>query len=272
VLCFSSTLLFVLRKTKILPADLFCRNGSFYFIVLDRCDIINILSNHYKIYEAEDGEEGLEKSFKHYPDLIITDVMMPKMDGLQLCNKLKSDFRTSHIPVIMLTAKATMDDKITGLEIGADDYIMKPFEAGELKARIKNLIEQRNRLHEHFIKSGLVEFEYKNITSVDQTFLKSVYSVINNKLSDPLFGVESMANELAVSKSLLYKKLSSLVGISPNDLIKKLRLIKAAALIESNFGNLSEIALEVGFSNPAYFSEAFKKQYGVTPSHYHNSK
>ena len=131
-----------------------------------------ILGNEYRIFEAKDGEEGLDKSFECIPDLIISDIMMPKLDGFQMCSKLKTDSRTSHIPVIMLTAKATMEDKISGLEIGADEYIMKPFEAEELKARIKNLLEQRKRLHEHFRKYGLVEIEEKNITSVDQKFLQ----------------------------------------------------------------------------------------------------
>ncbi len=234
--------------------------------------IINILGNHYKICEAEDGEEGIEKSFKHIPDLIITDVMMPKMDGFQLCNKLKSDFRTSHIPIIMLTAKATINDKITGLELGADDYIMKPFEAEELKARIKNLLEQRNRLHEHFRKFGYIEKTIQNISSADELFIQKTVSVINENLSDSTFGIEQLAEKLAVSRALLFKKLNHLAGEPPGEIIKRLRLNKAAMLIEKNSGNISEIALEVGFNNPSYFSECFKKQFGVLPSQYHQNK
>jgi len=230
-----------------------------------------ILEKQYRIYEAKDGEEGLNKSFELIPDLIISDIMMPKMNGLQMCSKLKTDTRTSHIPIIMLTAKATMKDKISGLELGADDYIMKPFEAEELKARIRNLLEQRKRLHEHFRKYGFVDIEQKNITSVDQKFLEKVVATINENFSDTSFGVDILADDLAVSQSLLYKKMNSLVGVSPNELIKRTRLNKAAKLIESNAGNISEIALEVGFNNPAYFSEAFKKHFGVVPSHYHQN-
>jgi parallel beta-helix repeat protein len=242
-------------------------------LVEDNPDVRNyismILGNEYRIFEAKDGEEGLDKAFECIPDLIISDVMMPKMDGFQLCRQLKTDFRTSHIPVIMLTAKATMQDKINGLEIGADEYIMKPFDAEELRARIKNLLEQRKRLHEHFNKYGFADTERKNITSADQKFLTKVVSIIDENISDTSFGVEVLAEKLAVSQSLLYKKIISLTGTSPSELIKKLRLNKAAKLIESNTGNISEIALEVGFNNPAYFTECFKKQFGVAPSQYH---
>jgi AraC-like DNA-binding protein len=172
----------------------------------------------------------------------------------------------------MLTAKATMSDKINGLETGADDYIMKPFEAGELKARIKNLLQQRQRLHEHFRKFGLLEIEEKNITDIDQKFLEKAIAVINKHISDVSFGVELFANNMSISRSLLFKKINSLTGESPLDLIKRIRLNKAAKLIQNNGGNISEIALEVGFNNPSYFSECFRKQFGVSPSQYHSSK
>ena len=245
-------------------------------IVEDNSDvrnyINNILCNEYKIYEADDGEEGVQKSFNYIPDLIITDIMMPKLDGFQLCNKLKSDFRTSHIPVIMLTAKATMKDKINGLGLGADDYIMKPFEAEELKARIKNLLEQRNRLHEHFRKFGYTEIAKQHISSADEFFIQKTLSVINENLSNSAFGIEQLAEKLAVSRALLFKKLNHLAGESPGEIIKRLRLNKAAILIGKNSGNISEIALEVGFNNPSYFSECFKKQFGILPSQYHQNK
>ena len=243
-------------------------------IVEDNPDVrkyINmILNNHYNITEAKDGEEGLDKAFECIPDLIISDIMMPKMDGFQMCSRLKSDTRTSHIPVIMLTAKATMQDKISGLELGADEYIMKPFEAAELKARIKNLIEQRKRLHEHFRRYGLAEIEDKNITSVDQQFLRKATDIISRNISDSSFGVEVLAEGLAVSRSLLLKKTEALFGESPSELIRRIRLNRAAKLIERKFGNVSEVAIEVGFTNPSYFAECFKKQFGVAPSHYHN--
>jgi signal transduction histidine kinase/DNA-binding response OmpR family regulator len=243
-------------------------------IVEDNSDVRKyigmILENHYQITEAKNGEEGLDKSFEEIPDLIISDIMMPKMDGFQLCSKLKSDSRTSHIPVIMLTAKATVNDKISGFETGADDYIMKPFEASELKARIKNLLEQRKRLHEHFRKHGIFEIEEQNITSLDQKFIQKSIAVINNNLSDNNLCVDFLADNLAVSRTVLNRKLSALTGDTPAELIKRMRLCKAAKLLEQNTGNISEIALEVGFRNPGYFADCFKKQYGISPSRYHN--
>jgi len=241
-------------------------------IVEDNYDVRNYISNNldkeYKILEAVDGEDGLKKSIDEMPDLIISDVMMPKMDGFKLCDKLKTDERTSHIPIILLTAKASNQDKIEGLETGADDYIIKPFDTEELKVRIKNLIEQRKRIHEHFKKKGLFEIDKSNITSIDKKFLSKAIDIINQNISDPVFGVETFAENLAVSRSLLYKKILSLTDETPRELIKRVRITKSAELIEKKFGNLSEIALEVGFDNPAYFSECFKKQFGVSPSQY----
>jgi len=194
--------------------------------------------------------------------------MMPKMDGFQLCEKLKTDERTSHIPVILLTAKATSKDKIEGYETGADDYIMKPFDAKELKVRIKNLIDQRKKLREHFLKEGIFNLDNKNIISIDKKFLEKAVKIINEHLSDSLFGVESFASELAIGRTSLHKKVIALVGEPPGELIKRIRLSKAGILLKNKTGNISEIALEVGFNNPAYFSECFKKQFGVTPSQY----
>ncbi|OGU36963.1 MAG: hypothetical protein A2315_09230 [Ignavibacteria bacterium RIFOXYB2_FULL_35_12] len=241
-------------------------------IVEDNSDVRNYIKNNlnkdYRILEAVDGEDGWNKSIKQIPDLIVSDVMMPNMDGFKLCEKLKSDERTSHIPVILLTAKAALQDKVEGYEIGADDYIMKPFETSELSARILNLIKQRERLHEHFKKLGIIEFEEQKITSLDKKFLQKVFEIINQNISDPMLGVELLMERLAISRSVLYRKIISLTGEPPGELIRRLRLNKAAKLIEQKYGNLSEIALEVGFSNPARFSESFKKQFGISPSHY----
>jgi AraC-like DNA-binding protein len=148
---------------------------------------------------------------------------------------------------------------------------MKPFEPEELNARIGNLIEQRKRIHEHFRKHGLFEIEREKITPVDQKFLQNTVAVITEHMSDAGFGVETLAANMAVSTSVLLKKIEALVGEPPIELIKRTRLNKAAQLIECRFGNISEIALEVGFSNPSYFAECFKKQFGCTPSHYHRS-
>ena len=230
--------------------------------------IAEILTGFYNIVEASNGEEGLCKAFEEIPDLIISDIIMPKIDGIDLCRLLKSDARTSHIPVILLTAKATLNDKLEGLETGADDYIMKPFEAQELKARIKNLLEQRKRIHEYFQRHGLFEVEENRVTNVDMKFLQKVLELINENIDNPGFSVDYFADNLAISRSLLHKKLIALVGESPGELVKRIRLNKAAKLIENKSGNVTEIAFEVGFNDPSYFAVCFKKQFGVSPSHY----
>ena len=226
------------------------------------------LTKEFRTLEAVDGEDGWNKSIEQIPDLILSDVMMPKMDGFKLCEKLKTDERTSHIPVILLTAKAAKEDKLEGFETGADDYIMKPFEPDELRARIKNLIEQRKRLNEHFQKKGMFELNQTKITSVDKKFLKKAFDLIYQNISDSSFNVEAFAENIGISRSVLHKKIVSLVGEPPVEFIRRIRLNKSLELIKRKFGNLSEIALEVGFNNPAYFSECFKNQFGITPTQY----
>ncbi len=244
-------------------------------IVEDNPDVRNYISDimrkEYKIVEAVNGEEGLSKSFELMPEIIISDVMMPKMDGFQLCNRIKSDSRTSHIPIILLTAKATLNDKVEGFESGADSYIMKPFDAAELRARIKNLLQQRQRLHEYFRAHGLIEVEENGITPVDQKFLQNAASIINEHISDPSFDVEKFAEKLAVSRSLLHKKLTALTGESPGELIKRFRLNKAAKMLELKSGNITEIAFQVGFNDASYFTLCFRRQFGMSPSQYHKN-
>ena len=241
-------------------------------IVEDNTDvrsyIINNLKDNYKILEAVNGEEGWNKSMEHIPDLIISDVMMPIMDGFELCKKIKTDERTSHIPVILLTAKAAYQDKIEGFETGADEYIMKPFMPEILKARIKNLIEQRSRIHEHFRNQDIIDLEKIKITSFDKKFLQKVFNIITENISDSSFNVQLLAEKSIVSYQVLHKKIVSLTGEPPVELIRRIRLKRASELIKSKFGNISEIALEVGFNNPGYFSECFKKQFGLSPSQY----
>jgi AraC-like DNA-binding protein len=185
-----------------------------------------------------------------------------------LCEKLKTDERTSHIPVILLTAKATDKDKISGYETGADDYIMKPFDSNVLKVRIKNLIDLRRKLREQFRREGFFEIGDKKITSLDKKFLQKVIQIINKHLPDTSFNVEMLADEISMSRRNLDRKLISLVGESPSDIIKRVRLTHASKLLTQKSGNISEIALEVGFSNPAYFAKCFSEQFGLTPSEY----
>ncbi len=233
--------------------------------------VSEILQGEYKIIEAADGEDGLTKAFNHIPDIIISDIMMPKMDGFQLCSKLKADFRTSHIPIIILTAKATIKDKVEGFETGADAYIMKPFEAEELKARIINLLQQRRRVHDYFKSHGLIEINESGIASADKKFLTNAIEIINEHIPDTSFGVEAFAEHLAVSRSLLHKKLTALTGESPGELIKRYRLNKAAKMLEQRTGSITQIAFEVGFNDASYFTLCFRTQFGISPSQYHKN-
>ncbi|MEJ5263536.1 MAG: ATP-binding protein, partial [Ignavibacterium sp.] len=226
------------------------------------------LKDDFRILEAADGEDGLKKAIQYIPELIVSDIMMPKLSGFKLCEKIKTNEVTSHIPVILLTAKAAKEDKLSGYELGADEYLMKPFDTDELKSRIKNLIIQRKRLQEHSRIKGFTEIDTLKITPVDKKFLEKCVEIINQHISDSEFSVDLFAEELSLSHSGLQKKILSLTGETPSDLLRKIRLNKAAELIKNKFGNISEIALEVGYNNPAHFSEAFKKQFGVTPSQY----
>jgi signal transduction histidine kinase/DNA-binding response OmpR family regulator len=237
-------------------------------IVEDNSDvrkyIISHLEEDYRIQEAVDGEDGLEQALNHIPDLIISDVMMPKMDGFELCNKLKTDEKTSHIPIIMLTAKATSKDKIEGYETGADDYIMKPFDAAELKVRIKNLIEIRRKLQEKFSSDDFVI--PKELNSIDEQFIMRVLKVINEHISEDKYSIEQLAKEVAMSRNHLHRKLKALAGKSPSLFLRYIRLVKARTLIKEKRGTISEISFLVGFSSPIYFNKCFKEEFGYSPS------
>jgi DNA-binding response OmpR family regulator len=226
--------------------------------------IISHLDNDYRILEAVDGEEGMEQSQNHIPDLVISDVMMPKMDGFTLCSRLKNDQKTSHIPVIMLTAKAASQDKIEGYETGADDYIMKPFEAAELKVRIKNLIETRRKLQEKFSSD---DFRIpKELNPVDEQFLKRVLKVINAHISEEEFSIEELGIESGMSRGQVYKKIKALTGKSPSLFLRSIRLSKARKMLKGHNSTIAEIAYSVGFSSPAYFTKCFNEEFGYNPS------
>jgi CheY-like chemotaxis protein len=228
--------------------------------------IRSFLDHDYQIFTAENGKEGWKQALAKYPDLIISDVMMPEMDGFELCEKLKTDQRTSHIPVILLTAKADLNSKIEGLEFGADDYISKPFEAEELKVRAKNLIEQREQLREKFGKQIEVNLGEIATSSMDEQFLNRLLTVFEKHLSDPGYSTESFAREVGFSSSQLNRKLRALTNLSIHSFILNLRLKRAAQLLKNRTATVSEIAYSVGFKNPSKFASAFKHQYGSSPT------
>ncbi|MEX0315283.1 MAG: ATP-binding protein [Allomuricauda sp.] len=233
-----------------------------------RSYVVKNLNDSYNIEEAINGVAGFDKAQKVVPDLIISDVMMPDMDGLSLCKKLKEDEKTSHIPVILLTALASQASKVEGIETGADDYIIKPFDKKELIARVKNLIDQRQRLREKYSRQLTLEPKNLAITSVDERFLEKLTRILEKRLDDSDFGVEDLAKETAMSRTQLFRKMRALVNQSPQDFIRDFRLKRAAQLLENNAGNISEVAYQVGFNNLSYFTKRFKELFGKTPSAY----
>ncbi len=231
------------------------------------------LIEFYKVKEALDGEKGLQKALADNPDLIITDLMMPKMDGITLCKKLKSDVHTSHIPVIMLTAKAGMENKIEGLETGADDYLTKPFNANELLVRAKNLIVQRQQLRALFSKSETkVDPKRITVTTIDEKFLEELLLLLEEKYADSAFGVPEMQNALAMSKTQLHRKLKALTNEAPGELLRNFRLKRAAQLLSQKADSVTQIAYSVGFNNLSYFAKCFRELYGTSPSSYQSKK
>ncbi|MCK5148959.1 response regulator [bacterium] len=241
-------------------------------IVEDNSDmrvyIREVLTGSYRIQEAADGEAGFARAAELIPDLIISDVMMPKMDGYVLCEKLKTDQRTSHIPVVLLTAKSGKESKMEGLEQGADDYLVKPFESDELKIRVKNLIDQRIRLHERFTRELLLEQHGLEITSADQVFVSRAVALIESHIENSELSVTWFSREMGLSRSQLHRKMQAVVNQSPSQFISTIRLKRAALLLRQKAGTVSEIAYRVGFNNPPYFHRCFREQYGVTPAEY----
>jgi DNA-binding response OmpR family regulator/signal transduction histidine kinase len=230
------------------------------------------LEPEYRVVEAVDGGEGIARAVEIVPDLIISDIMMPEVDGYELCRVLKRDVRTSHIPIILLTAKASEEDMIRGLETGADDYITKPFNTKILQVRIRNLIGlrshlQKNRNREMALLPGKI-----SESEIDREFMKELGAVIKKNISDPEFNVDMLAKKLYMSRLTLYRKILAISGETPTEFIRSHRLKRGAQLLESNFGSVLEVAFEVGFSNSSYFAKCFKEAFHQSPSDYQVSK
>jgi DNA-binding response OmpR family regulator len=231
-----------------------------------RSYIREFLEKDYAVREAKDGKEGYDLAIETVPDLVISDLMMPKMDGMELCRALKKDVRTSHIPVVLLTARAGIESKIEGLETGADDYVTKPFDSKELAARVRNLIEQRRLLRAKFSSGVVLKPGEVAVTSLDDAFLKRVMDTVERRMGDESFGVQEIAHEVALSRRHLDRKLAGLTNLSAAEFVRHMRLQRARELLEMDAATVAEIAFQVGFGSPSYFSTCFRERFGCLPS------
>ena len=227
-----------------------------------------ILSDDYNLIEAENGEEGFEVAKKHLPDVVISDVMMPKTDGFDLCQLIKTNVATNHIPVILLTAYALDEQKQVGFESGADAYIAKPFNIKLLKTRVRKLIENRKKIRESFSNFLLNETKQETLGKVEQQFITDFTHYVENSIANPELNIDEIADALGLSRSNLYRKIKSLTDYSPNELIRTIRVKYAKQLLNSKAKSISEVAYEVGFSSPSYFAKCFKDFYNESPTEY----
>lgn len=228
----------------------------------------HLFSEQYQVIEAADGAEGWEKAARLLPDLVIADVSMPIMDGFALTHRLKSDPRTSHIPIIILTAKDTVDNQLTGLETGADDYLTKPFHPLLLQARVSNLLSLREQLKTKYNRLVTLQPQAPELDHPDAKFLNQLMLVLDRHLADPDFNVTKLVSEIGMSRPVLFRKVKMLTGLSVIDLLRTTRLKKAELLLKQRKASVSEVAFAVGFSDPKYFSRAFRAQFGMTPTEY----
>ena len=242
-------------------------------IVDDNADFLSLLHDtlkaDYDIIEASNGQEAFEKVVDKMPDLIITDVMMPIMDGNELCSKVKSDIRTSHIPLIMLTAKTAEEHNIEGLANGADDYLTKPFNPKILRLKVEKMVEQNTRRQQTFKNQIEPEPSQITITTLDEQLIKKAIAYVEENIASPNLSVEDLSRSLGMSRVHLYKKLTSITGRSPLEFIRVLRLKRAAQMLKDPSQNVADVAYAVGFNNPKYFTKYFKEEFGILPSKYY---
>lgn len=230
-------------------------------------------SNSFKIIEAVNGVDGLQKIKKHHPDLVISDVMMPKMDGFELCRLVKTEIEICHIPIILLTARSLEEDQIEGYNTGADEYLPKPFNINILRARVKNLLETKKRLRDKFAQIGSI-LPSSTVTSnnLDEVFLDKATKAIMDNISDPDYKLDNLLNDIGIGRSQFYRKINSITGQNPSNFIRTIRLKYASELLVKNEFSIKEITHMVGFNSTAYFSKTFRELFGLTPTEYLQQK
>jgi DNA-binding response OmpR family regulator len=245
-------------------------------LVEDNDDLRTYMRNHlsgtYRVIESGNGAQGLAMALDLMPDLVISDWMMPEMDGIELCERMKTDARTSHIPVILLTALTAGDSRRKGLETGADEYLTKPFDPAELHLRAGNLLENRRRQRDYFSREIRLEPTQAVVASADEKFLRRVMQIVEERMGDSDFSVEEFSREAGLSRVHLHRKLKALTDQAPGDFVRMMRLKRAAQLLDARAGNIAEIAYQVGFNNLSYFSKCFREQFGVLPNEYIKQK
>lgn len=241
-------------------------------IVDDNEDILEFLTAdlgpQYNVQKARNGSEALEQLTSGRIHLIISDVMMPVMDGFELCKQIKSNLDTCHIPVILLTAKSEFDAKINGLELGADAYIDKPFSPVHLHVQVSNLLANRNKVKEHFANSPLAHIKSMASTEADEQFLEEINNIVLEHIEDPALDVEKLAKYMNMSRPTLYRKLKGITDLTPNEVINISRLKKAALLLSKGKHAIHEIAEMVGYTSPTHFGRNFQKQFGINASEF----
>jgi YesN/AraC family two-component response regulator len=223
---------------------------------------MQILKDHYHCIHKLNGVEGLEQARAELPDIIISDIMMPDMNGIEMTKKLKADINTSHIPIILLTAKATGEDKIQGLEAGATAYLTKPFNEEELLVRLHSTLDNQLKVQAHYSQYQVLPKDKPQ----ENIFLQKVRETIVTKMGDSSLGILQICQAVNLERTQVYRKVKALTGMSPSQLIKDLRLRKAKELLLEKEKNVSEVAYECGFKDVSYFSKVFKEQFGVSPS------
>lgn len=259
------------NQLPINPIELKGKQNHKLLIVEDNDELRNYLINHFKtfkVYFAANGKEGLNIAQKEIPDIIISDIMMPEMDGLEFCNQLKTHFSTSHIPIILLTAMAEVSQKILGIETGADAYIEKPFDMNLLEVTVNNLLLQQKRLRKHFLEEPELNIDDLPINKHEKKFINTVNSLIENNLSNSNFSVENLALNLGMSRSQLFRKFRACFELSPSEIIRNERLKHSKELIHLGEHNINEISDLVGFKSSSYYITSFKKHFGITPNDY----
>ena len=261
----------ILEAESILEAE---NNGTkpLLLIVEDNADMRTLLkvelNANYKIIEAEDGAKAIEKVQSKSPDLIITDLMMPKMNGIELCRALKTNIESSHIPIIILSAKSELEDQILGIDLGADAYITKPFNMDLLKTQIRNLLNQRQKLKEKFSNSINWEVESGILTSADERLMERTFDIIKKNMDNPALSVEMISDELKISRAQLHRKMKGIIDQTPVDLVRTIRMNHAATLLTTTDLKISEVAYAVGSNSQSYFSSSFSEFFGKSPSQF----